>query len=872
MHGHPRPILAILIGLTAVSAALRGVAPAQAPVWISGATVQLFDIQEPIDQVYQLVPNQTPNLNEARSTINFGNNSFTDPVSSTAFSTQFLVKVFGQIEAPITGTYEFALESDDGSLLYLDDSLLIDNDGTHGPETVTALTELPVGWHSFQIDAFNDVGDFLLQLRWRKPGDLAFSVIPSSHLRTDNNVVRVTAPGKKFLLKSGTDRRPGTGLPLEGMHPAWEIETIRPGDFTPQVGAMTLAGSSTLFLATFTPNQTDALTWEPESQIWRVDNIDGLPANVTATQVAGFGLPDSARPNETTGLAWVDGELFIAERTGVFRMIDNDEDGVFEEKVLIGDSWSWDNFHQFAFCLKHRSEPDGEYLYGALSVAIALGGNSDSNRADYNGSVYKLKIPEPGAGPNPVQYLSGGFRTPNGVGFGPNGNLFVTDNQGGWNPSNSLVHAVPGRFYGHYNPTDVFPPPPFTPLAGRFENQPVSPKTVHFPHNEVANSPTDILPITSGDFAGQLLVGELTTGGIRRVFLEEINGELQGAVFRFAQGFEGGVHRMRQAADGTIYVGCMGSSGSWSYQNLTQGLQRMRPKSEAPAVFEMKAVRATTTGLEIEFTLPVPLALLQNPPSFEVQQWRYVPTSNYGGPKIDRETLTVTSTSPSANRKRVSLNLPGIRSDRVIHVRTGVRNETGDELWSGEAWYSMIQFPGTDPDPEPDPDPDPDPNPVPTPQGTVRIELEDGALSGNAAPSNDEPDFSGTGFVAQWDNIGNNETITVTYQAPHDGDYQFLIRYGRGQWSGIGELPPAGYVNLILDNSPLTSVTLARATDWSEWLLTTPLTVPLTTGSHTITLRNPYSSAIEKPLGVANFDYLEITPPPIPPAPEPPPQ
>lgn len=37
----------------------------------------------------------------------------------------------GTIYVPVTGTYGFRLSSDDGSLLFLDNALVIDNDGVH---------------------------------------------------------------------------------------------------------------------------------------------------------------------------------------------------------------------------------------------------------------------------------------------------------------------------------------------------------------------------------------------------------------------------------------------------------------------------------------------------------------------------------------------------------------------------------------------------------------------------------------------------------------------------------------------------------------------------------------------------------------------
>ncbi|UQA37041.1 MULTISPECIES: hypothetical protein [unclassified Streptomyces] len=45
-----------------------------------------------------------------------------------------------------------------------------------------------------------------------------------------------------------------------------------------------------------------------------------------------------------------------------------------------------------------------------------------------------------------VSYLAGGLRTPNGIDWGPENDLFVLDNQGGWLPSSKLVDIKQDKF------------------------------------------------------------------------------------------------------------------------------------------------------------------------------------------------------------------------------------------------------------------------------------------------------------------------------------------------------------------------------------------------------------------------------------------
>jgi cytochrome c len=62
----------------------------------------------------------------------------------------------------------------------------------------------------------------------------------------------------------------------------------------------------------------------------------------------------------------------------------------------------------------------------------------------------------------------------------------------------------------------------------------------------------------------------------------------------------------------------------------------------------MLAVRAKSDGLEIEFTEPLREGDGWDPNDWEIKQWRYVPTKEYGGPKVDLETLKVLSASVSS--------------------------------------------------------------------------------------------------------------------------------------------------------------------------------------------------------------------------------
>ena len=68
---------------------------------------------------------------------------------------------------PEDAEYTFQLTSDDGSHLYLDDSLIINNGGTHGPATKTGAISLTEGPHDLSLRYMDAGGLKVLFLRWQ---------------------------------------------------------------------------------------------------------------------------------------------------------------------------------------------------------------------------------------------------------------------------------------------------------------------------------------------------------------------------------------------------------------------------------------------------------------------------------------------------------------------------------------------------------------------------------------------------------------------------------------------------------------------------------------------------------------------------------
>ena len=72
----------------------------------------------------------------------------------------------GNIDVPTTGEYGFRLRSDDGSMLYIDEHLIVDNDGLHAMQDASGWSHLAAGMHDITIVYFENNGHAGLQVSW----------------------------------------------------------------------------------------------------------------------------------------------------------------------------------------------------------------------------------------------------------------------------------------------------------------------------------------------------------------------------------------------------------------------------------------------------------------------------------------------------------------------------------------------------------------------------------------------------------------------------------------------------------------------------------------------------------------------------------
>ena len=94
-------------------------------------------------------------------------------------SDDFSVRWTGSLQVDTAGTYSFQTVSDDGIIVYLDNSVIISNPSIHAPQTDEVSLSLSAGSHPFELLYGERGGESKALLQWKKPGDSSFSTILS---------------------------------------------------------------------------------------------------------------------------------------------------------------------------------------------------------------------------------------------------------------------------------------------------------------------------------------------------------------------------------------------------------------------------------------------------------------------------------------------------------------------------------------------------------------------------------------------------------------------------------------------------------------------------------------------------------------------
>jgi glucose/arabinose dehydrogenase len=426
-------------------------------------------------------------------------------------------------------------------------------------------------------------------------------------------------------------------------------------------------------------------------EVWIVENAASHPETPARWTLFAEGL------HEPLGLAWREGWLYVVQRPEVTRLRDEDGDGRADLFETVADGWGINgNYHEYTF----GSTFDRK---GNLWCALCLTGSFTAESL-YRGWILRLS-PEGELVP-----VASGVRSPGGIGFNALGEVFYTDNQGAWNGSSSLKWVRPGGFLGNPNGNAFYEfaegaaggrpaDPPYTEEGSRIEAEraripQLVPPAVVLPHQKVGNSPTGIAPDLTGGkfgpFGGQLFVGEQTHSKIHRVFLEQVKGVYQGAMFPFLEGFQSGNIAVRLTDEGVLYTS--GSDRGWGARGGRPfHFERVAWKGATP--FEILEMRVRPEGFELVFTEAIDPATAVDA-SFRMEAYTYIYQKAYGSPEVDKVEPKVSVASVSDDGLGLLLKVEPLTKGHVHELHAeGLRSAAGGHpLLHRQAYYTLNEF------------------------------------------------------------------------------------------------------------------------------------------------------------------------------------
>ena len=417
-------------------------------------------------------------------------------------------------------------------------------------------------------------------------------------------------------------------------NPAYEVEKIAfEKGIDSQVGGIAVLTDGRLAVCF---HRGDVRIFDPKTQTWSLF-AKGLhePLGILAESASSF---------------------VIMQRPELTRISDIDGDGEADRYETICDDYGMSgNYHEFAF------GPLLDPKTGDWFVALNVASNGAPVREEVRGEFLELSatheqiLTEWGKVKGKVGRMysvvpyrgwvlkvekntgklipwASGFRSPNGLGFDAEGELFVSDNQGDWLGTSKLHHVVKGRFHGH---------PASLPWTENYDGRPPleipveelekmrTPAAVWFPQGTMANSPTQpvLIPDGFGPFAGQMLIGEMNRARIIRLMLEKVNGVMQGACVPFID--EGqlpaGVNRLAFGPDQSLWTGHTHLSWAGS-----EGMTRIRYR-EGKTFQDVSRISITSDGFKVAFLQP-----LDELGDVKLSRYTFAYHSAYGSPEMEK--------------------------------------------------------------------------------------------------------------------------------------------------------------------------------------------------------------------------------------------
>ncbi len=399
-----------------------------------------------------------------------------------------------------------------------------------------------------------------------------------------------------------------------------------------------------------------------DGDVWLVRGLAGNSGQVIWRRFAS-GL------HEPMNVAIRDGEIFVFDKNGIWRLRDTDGNGEADRHELFSNVFGQTaDMREFPSNL--RLAPGGEFI-------IAKGGQQELE-GKHNGSVLRIS-----ADGRTATVLGYGFRQPNIAVHPRTGLITSSDQQGQYIPSTPLHIVRDRQFYGFLGgtiPKEKYPAPIADPLTW-------------IPHavNASATSQVWLVGAKMGPLNDGLVHIGFNKPELFRVLRNERGSRPQAAVVSLTKAFEyPPLHGSVNPADGQLYLAGFQVLGWGNVLDVAGGLGRVR-YTGAPVTVPREVV-PMDQGVLLRFEVPLDRTKAADPASYSLQTWGYQRTYKYGSPqyksdgKPGQDSLTPSSAYVSADGRSVFVGVPGMKP--VQQLRIGWSLATADGVAFEENAYT----------------------------------------------------------------------------------------------------------------------------------------------------------------------------------------
>ena len=410
--------------------------------------------------------------------------------------------------------------------------------------------------------------------------------------------------------------------------------------------------------------------------VWMASGIDSTLKNISWKRIAS-GL------FECMGLKVVKDDIYVTTRNGIVRLSDLNGDGqtdFYENFHQDQDISSF--FHAFNFGLETDSR--GNFYY-------AKPGEYTDNKDPGN----LIKVSPDG---RHWESVATGFRVNNGITISPDDRIFVSDNQGNWEPANKICLIEKGAYYGYV--PNLLSENEWSPDGRKYSKDQVKdhvitaalapvPDTFQQPvfwmPQEFDNSPGGGVwsDKSWGPLSNQFIHTSYGTGWVYYFLTHQVEGITQGAMVALPFQLEAGIQRAAvNPVDKQVYVA--GLTGWDDPEAISYGvLSRIRYKGgEGHLIRDAEVVQG---GIRLTFNFKLDEVYSRALSHYDVREWNYHWTSKYGSDhysvrepaKTGEDSVALSEALTEEGGYSLLLKMPGLNPAQTVRLRFEVKGLDG---------------------------------------------------------------------------------------------------------------------------------------------------------------------------------------------------